>query len=184
MGFLDFLRKEEVTGSKVLVCSLGPKFDDSLKSDTQAYKRFYPSTISRTFSTIQELTAALAQKYDIVHLLCDVSPEGAIAGVSGTEFIKTCGASDVKLLWIASSNPSDAYINGFNARGQKINLVMTKDRRGPFFSPFLTDLLAKMSSGEGMPAAWNQVCQQGASSVHPDAPEAIFFAGRGGVKLR
>jgi hypothetical protein len=184
MGLLDLFRKDEVTGSKVLVCSLGPKFDDSLKSDSQVYKRFYPATTSKTLTGIQELTAALAQKFDIVHLLCDVSPEGAIAGMSGTELIKKCCEADVKLLWIASNNLSDAYIKGFNARGQKINLVMIKDRQGPFFSPFLTNLLAKLSSGEAMPAAWNQLCPQVPSSVHPDAPEAIFFAGRGGVRLR
>jgi hypothetical protein len=183
MGILDLFRKDEVIGSKVLVCSLGPQFADWLKGDTQVYKRFYPATTSKTFSSMQALTAALAQKYDVVHLLCDVSPEGAIAGVSGTELIKKCSEANVKLLWIASNNPSDAYIKGFNARGQKINVVMIIDRRGPFFSAFLTNLLAKVSGGAAMPAAWNQLCPQVASSVHPDAPDAIFFAGRGGVRL-
>jgi hypothetical protein len=183
MGILDLFRKDEVTGSKVLVCSLGAKFDDSLRSDTQVYKRFYPSTTSTTFTSIEQLTAALAQKYDIVHLLCEASPEGAIAGLSGTELIKKCCEANVKLLWIASNNLPEAYTKGFNARGQKINLVMVLDRRGPFFSPFLTNLLAKMSSGEAMPAAWNQLCPQVPSSVHPDAPDAIFFAGRGGLRL-
>lgn len=183
MGILDLFRKDEVRGSKVLVCSIGPKFDDALRSDSQVYKRFYPATTSTTFTGIQQLIEALAQKYDIVHLLCDVSPEGAIAGVNGTELIKKCCESNIKLLWIASNNSSDAYTKGFNARGQKINLVMVIDRRGPFFSPFLTNLLVKVSSGEAMPAAWNQLCPQVPSSVHPDAPDAIFFAGRGGVRL-
>ena len=184
MGLLDLFRKEEVTGSKVLVCSLGPQFADWLKSDTQVYKRFYPATTSTTFASIEQLTAALAQKYDIVHLLCEASAEGAIAGVSGTELIKKSCEANVKLLWIAGNHPSDAYTKGFNARGQKINVVMIIDRRGPFFSAFLTNLLAKVSSGEAMPAVWNQLCPQVASSVHPDAPEAIFFAGRGSVRLR
>ena len=183
MGILDLFRRDDITGSKVLVCSLDPKFDDWLRSDGQVYKRFYPSTTWTTFTSIQQLTGALDQKYDVVHVLCDVSPEGAIAGVSGTQLIKKCCESNVKLLWVASNNLPEAYTKGFNARGQKINLVMVIDRRGPFFSPFLTNLLAKVSSGEAMPVAWNQLCPQVPSSVHPDAPEAIFFAGRGRVRL-
>jgi hypothetical protein len=35
-----------------------------------------------------------------------------------------------------------------------------------------------------MPVAWNDLCPQIPGSAHPDAPESIFFAGRGGVRLR
>lgn len=183
MGILDLFRKDEINGSKVLVCSLNPRFDDSLKSDSQVYKRFYPSTTATTFSDAQQLTGALRGTPDILHLLCDVSPDGAVGGMTGTDLIKECCESNVKVLWIASNNPAEAYTKGFKARGQKINLVMVIDRRGPFFSPFLTNLLARMSGGEAMPAAWSQLCPQVPSSVHPDAPDAIFFAGRAGVRL-
>lgn len=188
MGILDLFRKDEVTGSKVLVCSLDARFADSLKTDSQVYKRFYPATTSTAFSGIAQLTEALGQKYDIVHLLCEVTAEGAIAdsggkSITGTDLIRKCCEANVKLLWIANNNASDAYLKGFNTRGQKINVVMVTDRRGPFFSPFLTNLLAKMSGGEAMPVAWNQLNPQIPSSVHPDAPDAIFVAGRGGVRL-
>lgn len=38
MDILDFLRKEkdEVTGAKVLVCTLASRFDDLLKEDSAA----------------------------------------------------------------------------------------------------------------------------------------------------
>ena len=188
MGILDLFRKDEVTGSKVLVCSLEGRFADWLKMDSGVYKRFYPSTTSTAFASIANLIEALNQKYDIVHVLCGLNASGAITdgnggSVSGSDLIKKCSEASVKLLWIAANNASDAYIKGFNARGQKINLVMVIDRRGPFFSPFLNNLLAKMSGGEAMPIAWNSLNPQVPSSVHPDAPDAIFFAGRGAVKL-
>jgi len=189
MGLFDAFRKDEVTGSKVLVASLDARFADWLKMDSGVYKRYYPATTSTAFTDLSQLTGAITQKYDIVHLLCNVTAAGEITdgsgkSVSGTELVKKCVEADVKLLWIACNNASDAYIKGFNTRGQKINVVMVKDRRGPFFAPFLTNLLARMSGGEAMPTAWNQLNPQVPSSVHPDAPEAIFVAGRGGVRLR
>lgn len=189
MGLLDAFRKDEVVGAKVLVCGLEPQTEDWLRSDTLVYKRYYPATTSTTYPGIPQLVDALLQKFDIIHVLCDVGANGMMVDAKGnrmmgTDFVQKCCDANVKLLWIASNNAADAYRAGFNARGQKINLVMIIDRRGPFFAPFLTNLYSRMSSGEAMPKAWNELCPQVPSSVHPDAPDAIFFAGRGGVRLR
>ncbi len=188
MGLFDAFRKDEVKGSKVLVGGLDARFAEWLKMDTGVYKRFYPTTNSTAFTDLSQLTGAISQKYDIVHLLCNVTADGAVAdgsgnSITGSDLVKRCVEADVKLLWIACNNAGDAYIKGFNTRGQKINVVMVIDRRGPFFAPFLTNLLAKMSGGEAMPTAWNQLNPQVPSSVHPDAPDAIFVAGRGAVRL-
>jgi hypothetical protein len=189
MGLFDLFRKDEVTGTKVLVCALDARFNPLMEADGRVYKRFYPATATQLLSGIPELNEAIFRRYDVVHLLCEVSSEGVIAACSGAtiagkQLIQTCCDSNVKLLWIASDNKSDGYIKGFNARGQKINLVMTLDRKGPYFSLFLTNLLARMSTGEAMPVVWNELCPQVANSVHPDAPDSIFFAGRGAVRLR
>src|SRR6202035_3386747 len=62
MGIFDSFRKEEVTGSKVLVGQLGTgkgtKFDDELKSDLRVYKRFYPAASGATFTSVAELRGA------------------------------------------------------------------------------------------------------------------------------
>jgi len=189
MGILDLFRKDEVTGAQILVCALdGSRFADLLKTDSGVYQRFYPSTTSTAFSSISQLIGAIGQKYDVVHLFANINAEGSIvdasgATINGTEFIKKCCETGVKLLWMANNTPADAYINGFSNRGQKINLVMIIDRRGPFFVPFFNNLLAKMSGGEAMPTAWNQLNPQIPNSVHPDAPDAIFSAGRAGLRL-
>jgi len=172
----------------VLVCSLDAKFSELLESDSEAYRRCYASTKASEFTTITHLKAALAQ-HDIAHLFCDVSLDGVITdaggnAIMGTELIEFCCESDVKLLWIASANRPEGYIKGFNPRGKRINLVMTLDRLGPNFSHFLGNLLAQRSLGEAMPVVWNQLCPQMPRSGHPNAPECIFFAGRGGVRLR
>ena len=171
------------------MCSFDTKFSELIKSDSEVYSSCYPSTTASEFSGIPHLKAALAQQPDIAHLFCDVSLDGVITDargntITGTELIELCCDSDVKLLWIASANKPEGYIKGFNPRGKRINLVMTLNRLGPNFSHFLGNLLAQMSLGEAMPVVWNQLCPQMPRSAHPDAPECIFFAGRGGVRLR
>ena len=189
MGLLDAFRKDEVVRAKVLVCALGTKFDDLRKNDERIYKRFYPATTTATVNTLAELRQALAPRYDIVHLFCDVSAQGEIsdqsgARLAGTELLQASVEAGVKLLWIASDNAGESYIAGFKAKGLKINLVMTMRRLGPYFSLFLDSLLTKTSAGETLPKAWIAVAPQRPNSVQPDVPETIFSAGRGAVVLR
>jgi len=189
MGLFDAFKKEEVVGTKVLVCSVDARFSQPMNSDSQMYKRLYPATVANVFSNLDQLLQAIAQKYDVVHFYSDVSPEGTISdgsgkSISGHQLIDACCDANVKVLWIASDNKPDAYTKGFNAKGKKINLVMTIRRLGPYFPLFLANLLEKISAGESMPAAWAAMNPQGGDSVQPDTPECIFFAGRGKVVLK
>jgi hypothetical protein len=190
MGILDFFRKnrDEVNGAKVLVCALHNRFDDLLKGDSEIYRRYYRATTTAVLPSIQALLGRLEQKYDIVHLICDVTENGTITDtggdeITGTELIQRCCDQNVKLLWSASDNPPERYIKGFGARGKRLNLVMTLKRGGPNFPSFLQELLSRMAYGDTMPVAWNDICPQIPRSDHPDAPESIFFAGRGGTRL-
>lgn len=195
MGILDIFHKRrnevprtEVTGTKVLVCALDSEFDDLLKTDSEIYGRHYRATTTTVFPTVEALLGHLGQKYDIVHLICDVTEKGTIKGASGaeitgTELIQCCCDQNVSLLWSASENPPERYIKGFGARGKQINLVMTLKRKGSNFPNFLDKMLSRMASGDTMPVAWNALCPQIPRSDHPDAPESIFFAGRGGGKF-
>lgn len=190
MSILNLFRKDkdEVHGAKVLVCDLGNRLDDLLNDDSEIYGRYYRATTSAVLPGIQELLRHLEQKYDIVHLLCDVTPNGTIVDangeeITGTELIQRCCDHNVKLLWSGSDNPPERYLKGFGARGKRLNLVMTLKRKGPNFPSFLQKLLSRMAYGDTMPVAWNDLCPQISGSNHPDAPESIFFAGRGGVKL-
>ena len=192
MGILDLFRKDkdkdEVHGTKVLVCALDNRFEDLLKGDSEIYGRYYRATTAAVLPSIQALLGRLEQKYDIVHLLCDVTANGTIADpngeeITGTELIQRCCDQNVKLLWSGSDNQPERYIKGFGARGKRLNLVMTLKRKGLNFPGFLQKLVSQMANGETMPVAWNELCPQIPSSNHPDAPESIFFAGRGGVRL-
>ena len=188
MGILDLFRKDEVLGTKVLVCALGARFEDLRKGDSEVYLRYYSATTTATLPSIQALRGRLEEGYDIIHMLCDVGASGTIVDangeeITGTELIQRCCDQNVKLLWAASDNPPERYIRGFGARGKRLNLVMTLNRKGTNFPGFLGRMLSRMSSGETMPVAWNDLCPQVPRLDHPDAPESIFLAGRGGVKL-
>ena len=190
MGILDLFRKnkDEVQGTRVLVCAIDNRFDDLLKQDSEIYGRYYRATTTALLPTIQALLGRLEQTFDIVHLIADVTESGTIRDASGheitgTELIQRCCDHDVKLLWAASDNPPDRYINGFGARGKRLNLVMTLKRKGRNFPGFLQKMLSRMAYGDTMPVAWNDICPQIPRSEHKDAPESIFFPGRGGVRL-
>jgi len=190
MGILDLFRKskDEVHGAKVLVCTCDSRFNDLLQADSDVYGRYYRATSTEVLPNMQALLGRLEGKYDIVHLLADVSETGTIRDaegqeVMGTELIQRCCDHSVKLLWSASDNPPDRYIKGFEARGKRLNLVMTLQRKGPNFPTFLQNILSRMAYGETMPVAWNAICSQIPGSEHKDVPDSIFFAGRGGVRL-
>jgi hypothetical protein len=191
MGIFDLFRKnrDEVRGPRVLICALDNRFNDLLKEDSETYQQYYRTTTVTILPTIRALLGQLENQYDIVHLMCDVTLNGVIKDASGdelagTELIQHCCDQNVKLLWIASDNTPERYINGFNARGKPINLVMTLNRKGPNFSNFLQEMLSRMAyGGESMPVAWNEVCPQIPHSEHSGAPDSIFVAGRGSVRL-
>ena len=129
--------KDEVHGPRVLVCAIDSRFDDLLKTDSDVYGNYYPATSTAVLPGIQALLGRLEEKYDIVHLLADVTEAGTIRDasgheVSGTDLIQRCCDQDVKLLWSASDNPPDRYIKGFGARGKRLNLVMTLQRKPKF----------------------------------------------------
>jgi hypothetical protein len=190
MGILDLFRenKDEVQGTRVLVCAVDDRFDDLLKEDSEVYGRYYRATTTAVLPSIQVLLGRLEQKFDIVHLIADLTETGTIRDASGreitaTELIQRCCDHDVKLLWAASDNPPERYLNGFGARGKRLNLVLTLKRKGSNFPSFLRKILSRIAYGDTMPVAWNEICPQIPGSEHKDAPESIFFAGRGGVRL-
>jgi len=194
MGIFDAFRKEEVTGSKVLVCQLTgadlrPKFDDPLKSDLRVYQRFYPSSSSATFTTVAELRGAVAHAYDILHVFADVSESGVISDASGDritgiELLKAAVDANVKLLWIGNDNPQPSYDTGFKTKGLKINVVLTLIRLGSNTSFFLDNLLTRMKEGETLLKAWDVAANPQGKSVQPDVPRTVSSLGRGNVVLR
>ena len=160
MGILDLFRKnkDEVHGTKVLVCAIDNRFEDLLKTDSDVYRQYYRATTRAVLPSIQALLEHLERKYDIVHLIADVTENGTIQDASGreitgTELIQRCCDQDVKLLWSASDNPPEWYIKGFEARGKRLNLVMTFKRKGSHFPNFLQKMLSQMAYGETMPIA-------------------------------
>jgi hypothetical protein len=189
MGLFDAFRKEEVAGTKVLVCQLGNKFDDELKSDLRVYKRFYRAASSATLTTVAELRAALGQKYDVLHLFCDVAADGAIADSSGgrmagSDLLKAAADSGIKLFWIGNDNLQPAYDAGFKTKNIKMNVVLTLRRLGSNTSLFLDNLLTRMAAGDAFSKAWNVATHPEGKSVQPDVPHTISSLGRSSVVLR
>ena len=193
MGIFDAFRKEEVIGTRVLVGQLGSgqgtRFDEELKSDLRVYKRFYPAASSAVFTTVAEVRGAVTHNCEVLHLFCEVAPNGVISDasgdrISGTELLTAAVDAGVKLLWIGNDNPHESYEAGFQTKGLKINIVLTLRRLGSNTSLFLDSLLGKMQAGETFARAWNVASNPEGKSVQPDIPHVIASLGRGTVVLR
>lgn len=133
--------QEHVPGPRILVCSLDPRFSETVIADHKVYGRFFPDSTAAVLDNIHELLDFVGRGYDILHLLCDVSAAGFIRDlrdqtISGTELIDACLAANVKLLWFASDNPFDGYRN-FDLKYARLNVVMTLERKGEKFPRFL-----------------------------------------------
>jgi len=195
----DFLRtftrdgvfpRDIVFGPKILVGWLDPKFEEIAKVDGGCYSKFYPAPALTPFESGIALIQDLKNRYDIVHLLCNVSQEGDILDQHGNQtsmivLIESCCAADVKLLWLASGNEPKWYSKGLReSQGRPLNLVVTLDRRGTRFAQFLESLLSRMSEGKGMPTAWVAVSPQNSDDPrNKDGPEVIYAAGRGRARF-
>jgi hypothetical protein len=189
MGLFDAFRKEEITATKVLVCQLGSDFDEPLKSDLRVYKRFYPDTVSSTCTSLADLRSALTQNYDVLHLFCDVTPDGAIADpsgarIAGADLLTAVSTSGVKLLWIGNDNAQESYDAAFKTKAVKMNVVLTLRRLGSNTSLFLDNLLTQMSMGQTLSKAWDVATHPEGKSVQPDVPHTISSLNRGAVILR
>lgn len=189
MGLLDAFKKDEVVGTKVLVCALGGDFDGFPKKDEGTYRRFYPATTALSATTVAELKQAIGQKPDVVHLFCKLDAQGAITDpsggrISGAELLQACVDAGVKLFWLGSDNFADPYNAGFKPKGLKLNVVLTERRLGPNFSLFLDNLLTRLSAGESFSKAWNVASKPEGRSVQPDVPHTITTLGRGAVVLK
>lgn len=177
-----------ITDSRVLVCSLDPRFREPFEADGSVYLRHYPRTDALNFSRISDFLATIANGYDIVHLFSPVLEGGLLTDASGlsllgSELIVKCCRWGVKLLWIANENSPATYIRGFKAGGQPLNLIMTIERHGVKFDSFLDKLLCKVSYGEVLPIAWTALVPQAAGTWQEEVPSCIFFAGRPEVAL-
>jgi hypothetical protein len=164
---------------RVLVCAFEPSFCALVDADAGRYRAFWPAT-TRTTLTPAAFHEALGEGVDIVHLLGEVAGDQKIMGLgqTGEQLIADCAAAGVQMLWIASDNPPQVYIDGFHTNGLPMNLIMTLQRHGAIFGTFLEKLLAGTRAGEAIGLTWVRLCPQGIPGpTNPDTPATIFAMG-------
>jgi hypothetical protein len=193
VGIRDLFKKrshEEVSSTKILVAFSDPKFQEIADADARSYSLFYSAPTVKRFESFDELFSKIREKYDVIHLFCDVSEDGKVVDrdrrkIEGAALIQTCCDANVKMLWLASENHPERFRKAFESSTNKpLNLVLTVDRRDTRFPVFLEKLLQKMASGETMPAAWVSLSPQNSKDPRSqEGPSCIFAAGRGGVRL-
>ena len=168
--------------TRILVCSLGGEtaggFEDT---DAKVYSTFYRHINVVKGQRVDDFLGSVGRDgYDIIHLFCELDEDGELAGEQGArlnadDLFEVCREADVKLLFIASDNPSEncsVFVRRKPASGM-LNIVMTISRLGDKFPFFLEGLLRGMSAGKTMPYAWVDVAPQGAS-LWPKKGPAVY----------
>ncbi len=173
-----FRRKQKgsiVCPTKVLVSAVSA--DDVLTSaadcDSQVYSRHYADVTNTPLAGDDSLVDVIKSRpFDVVHLLVNVGPDGGIGQTHAEQVLRTCAEMDVKLVFVASDNPTDVYISHF--KPGPYNLVMTLERKGEKFPAFLDALLSKMTLGKTLPTAWVELAPQTVGAPEHDALPEVF----------
>ena len=179
--------KKTIRSPKIIIASIGPDDAALVEGDREIYNGFFSDLDTISVNTIEEFYDAISNRAcDIFHLLARVSPDHTIQSENGASFFRRLSSLDLKILILASENDADSLIpfctEAPNAGVERVNMVMTLDRKGEVFVRFFKSLFGSMIGGMTMPEAWVQLVPQNPNMTH-EAPDTVFSAGNGSLKL-
>ena len=166
--------------TKVLLCSVGvsPEFKELSKSDAEIYRKYYSEVDLVECAQAADLMSRVTQSnYKICHLFLKIGSDGNVDTTPIKTVLEKCKNSGAKAIIIANDHAPEIYIKQVNVEG--VNLVMTMERKGNFFTSLLDGLLQRMSKGKTMPLAWVDMAPQSEGPHQEDKPGCIFAAGAG-----
>lgn len=120
---------------------------------------------------------------DALLVYCTVNPDGQMKGTQNT-LAQLVSISGARIVVVASDNPASNYGARFIGKELAINLVLTVDRRGTYFSIFFERLFRLMKSGESMSQAWVQLAPQVPGMAHAACPACMFMCGAENARLK
>ncbi len=184
---------EVVRGTKVLVCSLGAETPEGFEDeDARVYAAHYPNVeVAKGRRPGDFVDSVAGARYDLIHLFCELDEAGDLRGGEGQKleagaFFEACRAADVKLLFIASENRNEGYIQmgRRQPKGVALDVVRTIGRNGGSFTSFLGELLGRMSTGKTLAQAWVEIAPQSERAQQDmQLPATYCSVGRAAVLL-
>src|SRR5215204_5805589 len=172
--------KNTITNPKFLIASIGADDVSLVSADRAIYDSYFSEietiqseTIDGFYDEIQHRTC------DILHLFARVGSRHELQVGDGQDFFRHLSTLNIKILILASENVGDSLIpfcTEASAAGlDRVNMVMTLERKGEAFGRFFKSLFGSMIKGRTMPQAWVELAPQNPHMVH-DAPETVFSA--------
>lgn len=182
-----------VSDTKILVCSLRRETPEGFEdADARVYAKYYRHVeVAKGRQPDDFINSIDRTGYDVIHLYCELDEEGDMAGPPGSKlkasaFFDACRRADVKLLFIASENVNENYINMGRQQPKDLalDIVRTIGRNGESFTSFLGELLGRMSTGKTLPQAWVEIAPQSErAQQHMQLPATYCSVGRAAVLL-
>jgi hypothetical protein len=149
-------------------------------SDAGIYSAFCQH-VERARPKANELLKLIEKGYDIVHLCCELNENGELTDeqggtLKGDDLLETCRTANVKVLFIASDNSYENYLEFRSSKwpkGYYLDLVMVVNRYGNKFPYLMEELLKRMSKGKSLPMAWVELGPQGPGPWHDKLPRSM-----------
>jgi hypothetical protein len=133
------------------------------------------SALAPFFSSVNESTDTVPT-CDVLLIYCDLNADGSVAGTAAKlrEISRDAGAV---IAIVASENPGARLRESARESAPiygPLNLVLTYDRKGEFFTTFFGRLFEKMAKdGMSMPNAWLKLAPQVSGAVYSECAETL-----------
>jgi hypothetical protein len=134
----------------------------SAEADAQKYAVYYKSVEKKKWLSAQDFIVLLStEKYDIIHLLGTFDRRAIFNDSTGfalrlTDVKRACDYAQVKFLWVASSNRIHWLKGNPVLDMPSFHMLFTGDR-GNNFPKFLSSILSRLSRGDSVTNACEQV---------------------------
>jgi hypothetical protein len=157
-------RKVRVNGTRILVAVLGDSKELISEAETDAakYAVYYKHLEQRKSLNAQEFLVLLStENFDIVHLHGQFDKRAIIKDSTGfslrlSDIKRACDYADVKLLWLSSANKPE-WLKGNEVLDKPSFAIALTGSRGNAFPKFLSSILSRLSRGDNLNNAWEQV---------------------------
>ncbi len=203
IGLVSFLRRSKRTSNgetnhskgsnihnpKILLLQIGTLNQSQLDADLTIYCDYYTNVTTKTVNNLKEFIDFISNaSFDLFHLFVNIDKDGNIIDGSDKitvgKIISVIQARNAKYIFFANDSPSDSYTNGSKGLKHTTNIVMTLERKGNNFSEFFKKVFSKVSKGQTLPVAWNEIAPQIPGVEHDNTPSCMAVMGAGSVILR
>jgi len=184
LAVINYLRKRrikkmEIDTPKVLMLKLGNDAEDFFEEDSNIYSSFGTSVAKFAAKNIDDVLSELSKGYQIIHLYVSLNEEGRILNFPGSkllgELLNTLQTNGAAFTIVATDNSIAAYKMGNRSFSNKMNIVMTLDRKKGAFARYFSSFISELRRGKKISEAMAKLSPQNPVEDAPETPDTVIL---------